>query len=341
MTRNSLFSDLNNIEVNTVTCDAYSDCFGFTEKEVEDALKCQNMDGLSEVKEMYDGFIFGKHKDIYNPWSICNYLRSGELLSYWTNTSSNKLIGEIIRRYPARSKYEIEQLMAGAVVHKKINEHITFQYLEGDENSLWSLLLAVGYIKADNVKKYGEITECDVSVTNKEVMEMFQYEILAMFENGNTIYNSFIEALLSHNAEKLNDILTDISYSSMSYFDTGKRPARYAPENFYHGLVLGLIVSLKDKYHIVSNRESGRGRYDIAMYPLCTGEDAFIIEFKVCDSTNNESLTKAADNALNQIEEKEYETDLIASGIQKECIYKLGIAFSGKDVLVKQVRGQC
>lgn len=115
------------------------------------------MDSLQDVKAMYDGFIFGKRKDIYNPWSICNYLRQGELLSYWTNTSSNKLIGDIIRKYPTRSKYEIEQLMKGATVHKKINEHITFQYLDGDENSLWSLLLAVGYIKADNVKKWGRL----------------------------------------------------------------------------------------------------------------------------------------------------------------------------------------
>lgn len=338
ITWNSLFSDLNNVEVNTVTCEAYSDCFGFTEKEVMDALKCQNMDSLQEVKAMYDGFIFGKRKDIYNPWSICNYLRQGELLSYWTNTSSNKLIGDIIRKYPVRSKYEIEQLMAGKTVHKKINENVAFQYLDGSENSLWPLLLAVGYIKADHVKKYGEITECDVSVTNREVMEMFRYEILAMFENGNEIYSSFIQALLSHNVEELEEILMDISYTSMSYFDVGKRPGQ-APENFYHGLVLGLIVSLKDRYRIVSNRESGRGRYDIAMYPLQAGDDAFIIEFKVCDGKNEETLEKAAENALRQIEEKAYEADLLAQGIMEEHIYKLGIAFSGKDVYVKQALG--
>ena len=299
-----------------------------------DALKCQNMDSLQEVKAMYDGFIFGKRKDIYNPWSICNYLRQGELLSYWTNTSSNKLIRDIIRKYPVRSKYEIEQLMAGKTVHKKINENVAFQYLDGSEDSLWSLLLAVGYIKADHVKKYGEITECDVSVTNREVMEMFRYEILAMFENGNEIYSSFIQALLSHNVEEVEEILTDISYTSMSYFDVGKRPGQ-APENFYHGLVLGLIVSLKDRYRIISNRESGRGRYDIAMYPIQKEEDAFIIEFKVCNEKNGETLEKAAENVLKQIKEKRYEADLLTEGIHQESIYKLGIAFSGKDVCVK------
>lgn len=336
VTKNSLFSDLNNIEVDTVTCDAYSDCFGFTEEEVIDALQCQNVQEFSKVKAMYDGFIFGSQKDIYNPWSICNYLRQGELICYWTNTSSNKLIGEIIRKHPVRSKHEIEQLMAGETVHKKINENVTFQYLDGDENSLWSLFLAIGYIKADYVVKHGEITECDVSVTNQEVMEMFRYEVLAMFDNGNAIYNDFVQALLQHNVCDMNDILLDIAYTSMSYFDVGKRPSERAPENFYHGLVLGLIVSLRDRYRIVSNRESERGRYDIAMYPLQDNMDAFLMEFKVHDEKTETNLETTADNALRQIEEKGYEKDLHAAGIKSEHIYKLGFAFSGKDVLVKE-----
>ena len=149
ISKNSLFSDLNNLEVDTVTCDAYSDCFGFTEQEVMDALKCQNLDKMRDVKDLYDGFIFGKQKDMYNPWSICNYIRQGELISYWTNTSSNKLIGDIIRKHLVGRKYEIEQLMSGEKVHKEINENITFQYLDGYENSLWSLLLSVGYINAE------------------------------------------------------------------------------------------------------------------------------------------------------------------------------------------------
>lgn len=336
VSKNSLFSDLNNIEVDTVTCPAYQDCFGFTEKEVMDALQCQKLGQMQEVKAMYDGFIFGGHRDIYNPWSICNYLRQGELVNYWTNTSSNKLIGEIICRHPIRSKYEIEQLMAGGVVHKKINENISFQFLDGDENSLWSLLLAVGYIKADHVKKYGEITECDVSVTNQEVMQMFASEIRGMFVNGDTIYNDFVNALLEHRIGELCDLLLDISYSSMSYFDVENRSGERAPENFYHGLVLGLIVSLRDQYRILSNRESGRGRYDIAMYPLQPEQDAFIIEFKVRDEKNEKSLEETVDRALKQIEERAYEKDLLAAGILKERIYRLGIAFEGKEVMVKE-----
>lgn len=336
VSKNSLFSDLNNIEAYTVTDDEYSDCFGFTEQEVMDALKCQNMDRFKEVKAMYDGFIFGKHKDIYNPWSICNFLDRGQLISYWINTGSNKLIGDIIRRHPVRSKHEIEQLMAGNVVHKRINENVTFQYMDGDENSLWSLLLAIGYIKADNVMKYEEYTECDVSVTNREVMSMFRNEILGMFDNGNLYYNEFIKALLKKDTDEMEDILLDITYSSMSYFDTGTS-SRRAPENFFHGLVLGLIVTLKDRYRIVSNRESGRGRYDIALYPLHEELDAFIMEFKVFDERKEKSLEQTAANALDQIEKKNYEADLIAAGISKEHICRLGFAFSGKDVIVKML----
>ena len=226
--------------------------------------------------------------------------------------------------------------MRGELVHKRINENITFQYLDGDENSLWSLLLSVGYIKADHVVKEQEITECDVSVTNKEVMGMFRTEIMGMFHNGMSICNEFAQALVNHKLEDLNDILLDLSYDSMSYFDTGRGPVERVPENFYHGLVLGLIVCLREEYRIVSNRESGRGRYDITMYPQKEDRDAFILEFKVRNEKQEENLEQTADNALKQIEDREYEKDLLAVGIPAAKIYKLGFAFSGKDVLVKE-----
>ena len=334
ISKNSLFSDLNNLEVDTVTCDAYSDCFGFTEQEVMDAFKCQDIDTIQDVKAMYDGFTIGRHQAIYNPWSICNYMRQRELIGYWVNTSSNKLVGDIIRRYPVESKYEIERLMAGEKVHKRINEGITFQYLEGDENSLWSLLLAVGYIKAENIVRSVEGIECDVSVTNREVMAMFKTEILGMFHNGWSAYGRFAGALLAHKMELMNEYLQTITYTSISYFDVADGPKERTPENFYHGLVLGLIVSLRDRYRIVSNRESGRGRYDIAMYPLQENTDAFIMEFKVQDRKKETDLEQTAKNALQQIVDKNYEADLLAAGVPAERIYKLGFAFAGKDVLV-------
>lgn len=334
ISKNSLFSDLNNLEVDTVTCDAYSDCFGFTEQEVMDAFKCQDIDTIRDVKAMYDGFTIGRHQDIYNPWSICNYMRQRELIGYWVNTSNNKLVGDIIRRHPVESKYEIERLMAGEKVHKRINEGITFQYLEGDENSLWSLLLAVGYIKAENIVRSVEGIECDVSVTNREVMAMFKTEILGMFHNGWSAYGRFAEALLAHKMELMNEYLQTITYTSIRYFDVADGPKERTPENFYHGLVLGLIVSLRDRYRIVSNRESGRGRYDIAMYPLQENTDAFIMEFKVQDRKKETDLEQTAENALQQIEDKNYAADLLAASIPAERIYKLGFAFEGKDVLV-------
>ena len=334
ISKNSLFSDMNIVRTYSVTSDKYSDCFGFTEEEVMDALECQNIDEFRAVKEMYDGFIFGHRKDMYNPWSICNYLIDRNLESYWINTSSNKIIGDIIRKHPAHCKYEIERLMAGEVVHKKINENITFQYLDGDENSLWSLLLAIGYIKADNVVRILEYTECDVSVTNKEVMSMFETQILGMFEEGSVYYNDFVNALLRQDANEMSDILLDLTYTSMSYFDVGNCRAKHIPENFFHGLVLGLIVSLKDRYRIVSNRESGRGRYDIALYPKQEDLDTFIMEFKVCDERTENSLEQTAKNALRQIKEKKYEADLLAAGIPAARICELGIAFQGKEVLV-------
>ena len=203
VSKNSLFYDLNNLLVATVTDDIYTDCCGFTEQEVMDALKCQNIDDMKKVKEMYDGFIIGHQKDIYNPWSIVNYMKERLLRSYWILTSSNKLIGDIICRHPYDKKYEIEELIEGKKVHKVINENITFQYLDGDESSLWSLLLAVGYIKAENVVKDNERTECDVSVTNKEVMAMFRTQIVAMFSNGNIAYENFMRALTKHRTDDM------------------------------------------------------------------------------------------------------------------------------------------
>ena len=334
VSKNSLFSDLNNLLVATVTDDIYTDCCGFTEQEVMDALKCQNIDDMKKVKEMYDGFIIGHQKDIYNPWSIVNYMHDRQLRSYWILTSSNKLIGDIICRHPYDKKYEIEQLMTGKPIHKVINENITFQYLDGDENSLWSLLLAVGYIKAENVVKDNEWTECDVSVTNKEVMSMFRTQIIAMFSNGNIAYENFTRALIRHRTWDMIGVMEDIAEYSMSYFDTAKNTGKHAPENFYHGLVLGLIVSMRKEYRIVSNRESGEGRYDIAIYPFDKTKDAYILEFKVLNEHREKTVQETAQNALKQIRTRNYEADLLAYGIPADHIYKLGFGFLGKKVWV-------
>ena len=335
VSKESIFSDLNNLKVVTTTSDEYATTFGFTEPEVFEALgKCGLDSEKSEVKRWYDGFIFGEYKDIYNPWSIVNYMHDRQLRSYWILTSSNKLIGDIICRHPYDKKYEIEQLMTGKPIHKVINENITFQYLDGDENSLWSLLLAVGYIKAENVVKDNEWTECDVSVTNKEVMSMFRTQIIAMFSNGNIAYENFTRALIRHRTWDMIGVMEDIAEYSMSYFDTAKNTGKHAPENFYHGLVLGLIVSMRKEYRIVSNRESGEGRYDIAIYPFDKTKDAYILEFKVLNEHREKTVQETAQNALKQIRTRNYEADLLAYGIPADHIYKLGFGFLGKKVWV-------
>ena len=270
------------------------------------------------VVERTAGFIHGNQVVVHaQPVALC--------VAVGKQPSLKHLVGR---------KYEIEQLMSGEKVHKEINENITFQYLDGDENSLWSLLLSVGYIKAENVVHKVDTIECDVSVTNKEVMAMFRTEILGMFRNGFSVYNRFVKALLEHNIEDMNDYLSEIACTSMSYFDVGNEKEARTPENFYHGLILGLIVTLRDRYRIVSNRESGRGRYDIAMYPLEKNQDAFLMEFKVWDKKKEKNLEETVESAFRQIEEKKYDAELIKRGVKKENIHHYGFAFEGKKVLI-------
>ena len=330
----SLLSELNNLLVATMTDDIYADCCGFTEQEVKDMLKCQNIDNMKKVKEMYGGFTIGHQKDIYNPWSIVNYMQEQQLRSYWILISNNKLIGvmEDIAEY-SMSYFDTAK-NKGKPIHKVINENITFQYFDGDENSLWSLLLAVGYIKAENVVKDNEWTECDVSVTNKEVMSMFRTQIVAMFSNGNIAYENFTRALIRHRTWDMIGVMEDIAEYSMSYFDTAKNKGKHASENFYHGLVLGLIVSMRKEYRIVSNRESGEGRYDIAIYPFDKTKDAYILEFKVLNEHREKTVQETAENALKQIRTRNYEADLLTYGIPANHIYKLGFGFLGKKVWV-------
>ena len=343
ISQNSLFSDMNHTRVVTCLSDPYGDVFGFTEQEVMDILKCRNIDEMQEIKRFYDGFIFGKTKDIYNPWSISCFLVEGKYLPYWANTSSNELIGQLIGKASPGFKMEMESQIRGESLHKRVEEDTSLLYLDGDENAVWSLLLATGYLKAEYVEKKPSGTECELSITNQETFVIFYTQILKMFSRNEGSYDAFVQALLHHQTDELNQIINDITYSSLSYFDSGHTPANRSPENFYHGLVLGLIVSLRDRYRITSNRESGRGRYDIAMVPLALqngkeGEarDAFIIEFKVKDPKKEASLQATLDTAFAQISQKRYDTELLASGVPKERIFKLAFAFEGKDVLVEE-----
>lgn len=342
ISKNSLYSDMNNVYVYSMLSDGYGDSFGFTESEVQDILRCQDIDLMQKVKENYDGFVIGNTKDIYNPWSICNFVYTGVLDSYWVNTSSNKLIGDLIRNYPNRNKKDIEALVRGDNLIKSINEDLAIEYIIGDEASFWALMVAVGYVKANRINADGGNVESakkySISATNLETLRMLEEQAMYAFPNGTDYNVEFAEALIEGNIEKVSELLEDILFTNASFFDTAKTGGGHnLAENFYHGLVLGLVVVLKNRYIITSNRESGKGRYDICMIPIAQDKNAFIIEFKIRNPQKEFDLEETAKNAFVQIEKMKYDSDIIARGIAPENIKKLAFAFDGKEALVKQV----
>ncbi len=341
VSKESIFSDLNNIEVITTTACKYETAFGFTEKEVFEALDEFGMGGEKQrVKWWYDGFIFGESRDIYNPWSILNLLDKGKFTTYWANTSSNSLVGKLLREGSRDVKESFEGLLKGEHFWCPIDEQIVYNQLDDNEYAIWSLLVASGYLKILDYEKYevddfvGE-PKYELTLTNHEVEIMFKNMIRNWFAKDVSNYNAFIKALLSNDLEAMNEYMNQIAYKTFSYFDTGKRTSEKAePERFYHGFVLGLMVDLADRYAITSNRESGFGRYDIMLEPKKEGLDAVIIEFKVFNARRDSTLADTVQSALSQIEEKQYAQALVAKGIPEERIRKYGFAFEGKEVLI-------
>lgn len=334
VSRESMFSDLNHLNVVTTTSNEYATSFGFTTEEVEAALEEYELSEEKEkVRAWYDGFSFGKYRGIYNPWSILNYLDKKILNVYWANTSANTLVSNLLKGANPDIKSEFEELLMGKAIHKTIDEQVVYDQLGQDESTIWSLLVASGYLKLENVVIYG-YTECDLLLTNGEVKLMFQNMVSSWFRGRQYEYNSFIKALLKGDKKAMNAYMNKIALETISYFDSGSHPSQAEPERFYHGFVLGLMVDLRDRYTITSNRESGFGRYDIVLMPKDTKDDAIIIEFKVYDAEDEKELQDTVKSALAQIEEMRYEEGILAQGVPAESIRKYGFAFEGKRVLI-------
>lgn len=331
VSKESMFSDLNNLNVVTLSSKEYASCFGFTETEVFGAMDEFGLTNQSEVKQWYDGFTIGDLRDIYNPWSIICFLDKQQLKPYWANTSSNGLVGTLIRTGNRNIKMQFEGLLQGLSIRSVIDEEMVFSQLDhSDESAVWSLLFASGYLKVVEIQ--GEIYELEL--TNYEVQKMFENMVSGWFGRNSADYNDFIKSLLRGDLESMNEYMTQVAESMFSSFDGGEKPSKKAPERFYHGFVLGLLVDLRGRYEVSSNRESGFGRYDVMLRPLNQTDDGIILEFKVHNPKKEANLEETVQAALQQIAEKQYEQTLLDQGIDKERIRKYGFAFRGKEVLI-------
>ena len=332
VSKESLFSDFNNLKICSLSSRKYQQYFGFAEEEVFNALDEYGYTDKEKVKYWYDGFTIGTQKDIYNPWSIINFLDEGIYFPYWANTSSNKLVSDLLREGDAELKSDFEYLLCGGTVTKQINEELVYSQLNKTRDSVWSLLTMSGYLKINSIngKKY------ELEIVNHETLEMFEELISNWFAEGEK-YSDFIKALLQNNLDYMNEFMNSLTVSMLSSFDTGTKPSYEAePERFYHGFVLGLLVDLRERYAVTSNRESGFGRYDVLLEPLDKEkDDAMIFEFKVINKRKGENdLEDTVAAALKQIEDKKYEQILLDKGVKKDRIRKYGFAFEGSRVLI-------
>ena len=338
VSRESIFSDLNNLTVVTTTSEKYCTQFGFTEEEVFRALDQMGMsERKADVKQWYDGFTFGSQRDVYNPWSITNFLEEKELKPYWANSSSNRLVNRLIGQGNVQTKTIMEDLMKGGILETEIDEEIIFDQLQRKYGAVWSLLLASGYLRVVD-RRFSSATRRFVyrlKLTNWEVEIMFEDMIRGWFSGEDVPYNDFIKALLLGDVKAMNRYMNKVALATFSFFDTGNKPSEATePERFYHGFVLGLMVELAGRYRITSNRESGFGRYDVMLEPCKKEDPAFVLEFKVHDPEDEDTLEDTVQEALKQIRDKNYDSELTARGILEERIRHLGFAFEGKRVLI-------
>lgn len=336
--RESLFSDFNHANILTIFDDKYSQYFGFTENEVFKALDNYGLDEKDKVKFWYNGFTIGSRHDIYNPWSIIKYLEKKRVGLYWVNTSRNTLLSNIIKSSDIDTKQDFEKLLMGESLTAYVDECVVFDDIQDNREAIWGLMIAAGYLRAEVLsEEFDEYAnnKCLFSITNYETQCMFRNLIKNWFVKQKRAYNEFVAALLKADVKLMNIYMNQITSRIISYFDSGNSPSVNEPERFYHGLVLGLFVELRDRYTVKSNRESGYGRYDIMLEPKdALNDDGIIIEFKVLDDSEEKTLHDTANNAIKQITDMNYAAELMEKGLPAERIHFYGFAFQGKNVLI-------
>ena len=330
--KESIFSGLNNLEVNTILGLNFNNKFGFEEDEVKDLLQYYDLEAkMDEVKNWYNGYMFGG-KVIYNPWSVLNYIKNYEqgFMPYWINSSGNELIKRLLSRGTKETKECLEELIKGNTITKIVDDHIVMKEVDEDEENIWSFLTMSGYLKPVKQELLRGKMKCELKIPNEEVHIFYENLIEKWFKESLTSqnYNTMLKALITKDIETFDEIFTEFIMRNMSYFDvSGKEP-----EKVYHAFVLGMIVSLNNEYEVKSNKESGYGRYDVMLIPRDASNLGIIIEFKRIKETNSKTIKTGIEEALKQIEENKYEAELIDRGVGD--ILKLAIVFKGKKVKI-------
>jgi len=329
--KESIFSGLNNIGTFTILNKEFQDKFGLLEEEVKELLEARDLlDKLPSVMEWYDGYRIGSCTGIHNPWSVLNCLaKKGELSPYWVNTSDNALMKLLIARGEDDLKTDVEELLNGGVIKKKIDDGIVFSTLEKSSESIWSLLLYCGYLTINTAPAYG--VPCELRIPNIEVSELYKTMVLEWFTTtlSTRKYNILLQSLTTGDIETFSRLFQEFILSSASAFDIPFEES----EKIYHVFVLGMLVGLKDTYEVKSNRESGFGRYDVMLIPKNKTDLGIVMEFKKIDTYDKMDLERAVTLAIKQIEDKRYAQDLLDAGITN--ILYLGVAFEGKNVLIR------
>ena len=328
--KEGIFSGLNNLYVNTILSKDYSEYFGLLESEVIEMLEYFDMKyKIEEVREWYDGYIFGE-SEVYNPWSIVNYVREKEIKAYWANVSGNTLLENMLDHAGESVYDDLKRFTDGESIEKYISDGTTINSLLNNDDEIWQVLLYSGYLTKDEKQKEIDVTSeytdvYNLRIPNKEIRKYFGNMFLNRFFGTEVKTNILIKALENGDIKKFEKTLGEIMINMLSHFDLDKEM-----EKIYQVFMIGLVGFLMGKYEIISNDESGYGRYDLAMIPIKSNEKAYLMEFKI--SKTKKGMEERAQKALKQIDEKKYDTKLKARGIKN--ILKIGIAFHGKEVKV-------